>query len=85
VVSGVSSLKSCPEAMTLWTQRDHCGAASEAFDREPEASSVSSAEPVISPARWAGPASDKVPFEEPCPERRGLVERRGAVFLHFCV
>jgi hypothetical protein len=40
---------------------------------------------VISPARWAGPASDGPSFEEPCPERRGLVERRGAVFLHFCV
>jgi hypothetical protein len=33
---------------------------------------------------WAG-ASDGPSFEEPCPERRGLVERRGAVLLHFCV
>jgi hypothetical protein len=40
---------------------------------------------IVSPARWAGSASDEPPFEEPCPERRGLVERRGAVFLHFCI
>jgi hypothetical protein len=42
---------------------------------------------VISPARWAESAiaSDGPSFDEPCPERRGLVERRGAVFLHFCV
>jgi hypothetical protein len=25
------------------------------------------------------------PFEQPYPERRGLVERRGRLFLHFCV
>jgi hypothetical protein len=42
---------------------------------------------VISPARWAerDMASDEPSFEEPCLERRGLAERRGAVFLHFCV
>jgi hypothetical protein len=38
---------------------------------------------IISPARWA--ASDGPGFEEPCSERRGLVERRGGIFLHFCV
>jgi hypothetical protein len=41
--------------------------------------------PIISPARWAGAASDGPPFEEPGLERRGLVERQGSVFLHFCV
>jgi hypothetical protein len=40
---------------------------------------------VISPARWAGITADELPFDEPCPERRGLIERRGALFLHFCV
>jgi hypothetical protein len=42
---------------------------------------------VIAPARWAeitvGPGDPA--FEMPCPERRGLVERRGGAFLHFCV
>jgi hypothetical protein len=44
--------------------------------------------PIISPVRWAAPptmATGGPSFEEPCPERRGLVERRGAVFLHFCI
>jgi hypothetical protein len=40
---------------------------------------------VIAPARWAGLAADELPFDEPCPERRGLIERRGALFVHFCV
>jgi hypothetical protein len=41
---------------------------------------------VISPVRWASAmAAGGSSFEEPCPERRGLVERRGAVFVHFCV
>jgi|SRR6516165_10654342 hypothetical protein len=26
-----------------------------------------------------------IPFEMPCPERRGLVERQGGAFLHFCI
>jgi hypothetical protein len=43
------------------------------------------AAPVIAPARWAGMAADGPSFEEPCPERSGLIERRGAVFLHFCI
>jgi hypothetical protein len=44
---------------------------------------------VISLACWVvGRASDccsEPSFEMPCPERRGLVERRDGVFLHFCV
>jgi hypothetical protein len=42
---------------------------------------------VIAPAHWVGGAVGigETPFEMPCPERRGLVERRGGVFLHFCV
>jgi len=50
-------------------------------------SDVARSAPVIAPVRWAegaalagGPA-----FEQPCPERRGLVERRGGAFLHFCI
>jgi hypothetical protein len=53
--------------------------------RERESESDPSEEgQVISPARWAG-ACDGPSFEEPCPERRGLVERQGSLFLHFCV
>ena len=43
---------------------------------------------VVAPARWiAGAAGNclEPSFEMPCPARRGLVERRGGVFLHFCV
>jgi hypothetical protein len=42
--------------------------------------------PVIAQARWAaGAAVGQPSFETPCPERRGLVERRGGAILHFCV
>jgi hypothetical protein len=34
---------------------------------------------VLSPPNWFATA-----FNEPCPERRGHVERRGGLFLHFC-
>jgi hypothetical protein len=44
---------------------------------------------VIAPARWVVGAANNCcsepPFEMPCPERRGLVQRRDGVFLHFCV
>jgi hypothetical protein len=43
---------------------------------------------VIAPARWVTGAAGNCPepsFEMPCSERRGLVERRGGLFLHFCV
>ena len=43
---------------------------------------------VVAPARWFAGALDNCPepsFEMPCPERRGLIERRGGAFLHFCV
>jgi hypothetical protein len=42
---------------------------------------------LFAPGRWFdrfGPPGDP-PFDQPCPSRRGLVERLGAVFLHFCV
>jgi hypothetical protein len=56
-------------------------------DLSPVAATGSLNPEVISPARWAEPAVafDEPSFEDPCPERRGLLERRGAVFLHFCV
>jgi hypothetical protein len=43
---------------------------------------------VVAPARWFAGAVGNCPepsFEMPCSERRGLIERRGGVFLHFCV
>jgi hypothetical protein len=42
---------------------------------------------VIAPARWvqAARAAGETPFERPCPERRGLVQRKGGALLHFCV
>src|SRR5690349_5746169 len=45
------------------------------------------AAPIISPVRWVAgaEASGEIPYEQPCLERRGLVERRGRLFLHFCV
>jgi hypothetical protein len=42
---------------------------------------------LLAPGIWFdrfGPPGEP-PFDQPCPSRRGLVERRGAVFLHFCV
>jgi hypothetical protein len=45
------------------------------------------AAPVIAPVRWIDGFAGvgEIPFEMPCPKRRGLVERRGGAFLHFCV
>ena len=43
---------------------------------------------VVAPARWfTGAVGDclEPSFEMPCSERRGLIERRGGVYLHFCV
>jgi len=43
---------------------------------------------VVAPALWfAGAAGNclEPSFEMPCSERRGLIERRGGVFPHFCV
>jgi hypothetical protein len=42
---------------------------------------------VIAPAHWAQTAAapSEPAFEQPCPQRRGLIERRGTVFVHFCV
>lgn len=41
---------------------------------------------LLAPGFWFdrfGPPGEP-PFDQPYPSRRGLVERRGAVFLHFC-
>ena len=49
--------------------------------------SVETAE-LIAPAQWVAGVASNCPersFEMPCLERRGLIERRGGVFLHFCV
>jgi hypothetical protein len=43
---------------------------------------------VIAPARWitgAAGNSAEPSFEMPCFERRGRLERRDGIFLHFCV
>jgi hypothetical protein len=35
---------------------------------------------------WAAKQTlDEPPFDLPCCERRGRIERRGSLFLHFCV
>jgi hypothetical protein len=42
---------------------------------------------LLAPGIWFnrfGPPGEP-PFDQPSPSRRGLVERRGAVFLHFCI
>ena len=42
---------------------------------------------LLAPGIWFdrfGPPGEPA-FDQPCPSRRGLVERRGVVFLHFCV
>jgi hypothetical protein len=51
------------------------------------AKEIPRAAPVIAPGRWVeGAAATGEPaFEQPCPERRGLVEHRGGAFVHFCV
>ena len=45
---------------------------------------------VIAPAEFSGAAKlaqpqDEPPFDQPCPSRRGLIDRRASLFLHFCV
>lgn len=42
---------------------------------------------VVAPAAWweHKRGSDEPPFDQPCPERRGLIERRQGGFLHFCI
>jgi hypothetical protein len=42
---------------------------------------------VIAPAPWVEQAAGAgdTPFEERCLDRRGVVERTGGAFLHFCV
>jgi hypothetical protein len=43
---------------------------------------------VVALARWFSGAVgnySEPSFETPCSERRGLIERRGGIFLHFCV
>jgi hypothetical protein len=42
---------------------------------------------LLAPGNWFdrfGPPGEPS-FDQPCPSRRGLVERQGAVLLHFCV
>jgi hypothetical protein len=44
---------------------------------------------LISPASWfehcAPAAPREPPYDQPCPARRGRVERKGVALLHFCV
>jgi len=48
---------------------------------------VAHSAPIIAPVRWVErlAVAGEPGFELPCPGRRGLVERRGGAFLHFCV
>jgi len=52
----------------------------------PSEDSPTTSAAVIAPRRWVEvvAGANKPSFEQPCPERRGLVERRGHLFLHFC-
>jgi hypothetical protein len=52
-----------------------------------EVDGIPSEPALLAPGIWFnrfGPPGEP-PFDQPCPSRRGLMERRGAVFLHFCV
>jgi hypothetical protein len=45
---------------------------------------------VIAPTPWfqgtvAPHRAQDPPYDQPCPYRRGHIERSGAVFLHFCI
>jgi hypothetical protein len=62
-----------------------CIASTPAFD---VAAVPATSAAVIAPACWVTGAAGNCPepsFEMPCLERRGLLERRDGVFLHFCV
>jgi hypothetical protein len=39
---------------------------------------------VVAPVAWRTKLRNEPPFDRPCPERRGRIERRGGLFLHFC-
>jgi hypothetical protein len=81
--SGSQASSASPDGTTKTTETTKVTAVSAT---QSTTSNYASAEgQVISPARWAGIAADELPFDEPCSERRGLIERRGALFLHFCV
>ena len=58
--------------------------ASDAAIQSEDSPTISAA--VIAPRRWVEvvAGANEPSFEMPCPERRGLVERRGRLFLHFC-
>jgi len=53
----------------------------------PSEDSPTTSAAVIAPRRWVEvvAGANESSFEMPCPERRGLVERRGRLSLHFCI
>jgi hypothetical protein len=59
-------------------------------DGTPRKSEAPPPEPkLIAPASWfercVPPAPGEPPHDQPCPSRRGRIERQGGAFLHFCV
>ncbi len=50
-------------------------------------SSVPSESALLAPGVWFERfvTPGEPPFDQPCPDRRGLVRREGTAFLHFCV
>ena len=79
------TLISCGDAQ----KPDNTLAASAALAGVPGRVGVFPEPSVIAPAEFSGAAElpqpqDEPPYDQPCPTRRGLIERRGGVFLHFC-
>jgi hypothetical protein len=58
-----------------------------ALDKRPTAQDAAEAE-LLAPAPWferaAAPAQGEPDYEQPCAARRGRVEQRDGVLLHFC-
>jgi hypothetical protein len=78
-----------PSAANVWGMPDEKrGAIDEYYGGAMrERQGTPSEPPLLAPGTWFdrfGPPG-KPPFDQPCPSRRGLLERRGAVLLHFCV
>jgi hypothetical protein len=77
-----------PSAAHLWGAAKGLGAARSKTNPAKAAKPANPFEPaLLAPGTWFdrfGPPGEPA-FDQPCSSRRGLVERRGAVFVHFCV
>ena len=74
--------------MSQKSQKSQKSQASVLADTSVTPSTVRAEPTLISPASWfehvIAPEVNEPPYDKACPERRGRVERAGAVFLHFC-